>query len=207
MALWGNKDLVYSDGTVDVNLSTKTVTGATGVVTFTTAGISTGNVVTVGAGATYGYAVVTGFTSTTISLASTEAFVSGLTTVSGSTYAVSEEPLYTITDGVYVAPEAKASGSASLTAPDGYTTNIDAAVYGVDTAETETARAASGEARQYKPQHAGWVGIMTYTDMHGNLRVKTETLVAMGKDSAGLGGVQNDADGSILDDDTILPDS
>jgi len=27
--------------------------------------------------------------------------------------------------------------------------------------------------------HAGWVGIMTYVDMHGNLRTKTETYVAM----------------------------
>jgi hypothetical protein len=26
--------------------------------------------------------------------------------------------------------------------------------------------------------HAGWVGIMTYVDMHGNLRTKTETFVA-----------------------------
>ena len=26
--------------------------------------------------------------------------------------------------------------------------------------------------------HAGWVGIMTYVDMHGNLRNKTETFVA-----------------------------
>jgi len=54
MALWGNKDLVYSDGTVAVNLTSKEITGTVGVVTFTTAGISTGDVVTVGTGATYG---------------------------------------------------------------------------------------------------------------------------------------------------------
>ena len=30
----------------------------------------------------------------------------------------------------------------------------------------------------YSPAHAGWVGISTYTDTHGNLRVKTETFVA-----------------------------
>ena len=211
MALWGNKDLVYSDGTVDVNLSTKTVTGAVGVVTFTTAGISTGNVITVGAGATYGYAVVIGFTSTTISLASTEAFVSGLTTVSGSAYAISEEPLYTITDGVYVAPEVKLAGTPSLTAnPVGYTTDIDAAVFGVDTDEAQaigSGTTATSEQKKYSPAHAGWVGIMTYTDMHGNLRVKSEVFVAMGKDSEGNGGIQNDADGSILDDDTQFPDS
>ena len=104
MALWGNKDLVYSDGTVDVNLDTATITGSVGVVTFTTAGISTGNVVTVGAGATYGYAVVTGFTSTTISIASTAGFVSGLTTVTASTYAISEEPLYVVGDSTLPSP-------------------------------------------------------------------------------------------------------
>ena len=32
---------------------------------------------------------------------------------------------------------------------------------------------------QYTPSHAGWVGVQTYVDMHGNLRVKSETLVAM----------------------------
>ena len=53
-------------------------------------------------------------------------------------------------------------------------------VYGVDTTEQTVATAASGDARKYAPQHAGYVGVTTYMDMHGNLRVKTETLVAMG---------------------------
>ena len=48
-------------------------------------------------------------------------------------------------------------------------------VYGVD--ETELANAAT---TQYAVAHGGWVGIVTYTDMHGNLRVKSETLVAIG---------------------------
>jgi HJR/Mrr/RecB family endonuclease len=51
------------------------------------------------------------------------------------------------------------------------------------------------DASQYHPAHAGWVGITTYTDNHGNLRVKTEVLVA---------GSMITADAS---DDTILPDS
>ena len=51
-------------------------------------------------------------------------------------------------------------------------------IYGVDTTEQSVANAASGEARQYAPAHAGWVGITTYVDNHGSLRVKTETLVA-----------------------------
>ena len=51
-------------------------------------------------------------------------------------------------------------------------------VYGVDTTEQGVASAASGDARKYAPPHSGYVGVTTYMDMHGNLRVKTETLVA-----------------------------
>ena len=69
------------------------------------------------------------------------------------------------------------------------------AIYGVDTTEQSVANAASGDARKYAPAHAGWVGITTYNDMHGNFRVKTETLVA-GSTISGDSG-----------DDTILPDS
>ena len=57
-------------------------------------------------------------------------------------------------------------------------------VYGVDTTEQTVATAASGDARKYAPQHAGYVGVTTYMDMHGNLRVKTETLVALNITSA-----------------------
>jgi hypothetical protein len=48
-------------------------------------------------------------------------------------------------------------------------------VYGVD--ETEAGNAAS---TQYAVAHGGWVGITTYYDVHGNYRVKSETLVAIG---------------------------
>jgi hypothetical protein len=206
MALWGNKDLVYNDGTVAVNFDTKKVVG-TGA-TFNTAGlISPGHVITVGSGATFGYAVISAVDdATTLSISETNGFVTGITTIAGgASYAISAEPGYAVYQ--YVAPEAKAAGDATQTAPDGYTKLNTSSVYGVDTAETETARGATGDARLYKPQHAGWVGITTYIDTHGNLRVKSETLVAMGKDSAGNGGIQNDADGSILDDDTQFPDS
>ena len=190
MALWGNKDLVYSDGTIDVNLDTATITGTTGVVTFTTAGISTGNVVTVGTGATYGYAVVTGFTSTTISIASTAGFVSGLSTVTGSTYSVSEEPLYTVVDSIYRAPETKTTG---------FSTNpVFTGIFGVDNLEVAVAAATTvgGKNAAYAVAHGGWVGITTYVDCHGNLRVKSETLVAS--------GILTTAD---ADDDTRFPDA
>jgi hypothetical protein len=37
--------------------------------------------------------------------------------------------------------------------------------------------------------HHGWVGILTYRDMHGNLRVKSEVLVAMSGITTGSDGI------------------
>ena len=65
-------------------------------------------------------------------------------------------------------------------------------MYGVDTTEQGVANNAGS---QYAPAHAGYVGITTYMDTHGNLRVKTETIVA-------CSSINGDAS-----DDTILPDS
>ena len=188
MALWGNKDSVYSTGTISVNLGTKTVTGTVGVVTWTTAGIATGNIITVGTGATYGYAVVTGFTSTTISIANTANFIAGLTTVAaGSAYNISQEPVYTLGDSTYRAPESKTTGFS--------TSPVFKGIFGVTAGEVSIANTATGTARKFAPTHAGWVGVTTYIDTHGNLRVKTETLVAGST-------ITGDAD-----DDAKYPDS
>ena len=195
MALWGNTDLVYSDGTISVNFETKTAEGAVGVVTFTSA-VSEGDFLTVGAGATFGYAAIIGVTSTTLSLASVDGFVAGITTVlAGASYAVSEEPLYTIGDAVYVAPEAKTASGGSKAATD-YSTDITTGVFGVDEIEIGIANTATGDARLYAPPHTGWVGITTFEDMHGNLRVKHEVLVA--------GGINTTSDAA---DDALFPNT
>ena len=68
-------------------------------------------------------------------------------------------------------------------------------MYGVDTTEQGVANAASGTARKFAPAHAGYVGITSYTDMHGNLRVKTEVIVASSS-------IIGDAS-----DDQLFPDS
>ena len=184
MSLWGNKDSVYSDGTIAVNLGTNTVTGTVGVVTFSTAGIKTGDVITVGTGATYGYAIITGFTSTTLSIANTANFVSGLTTVAaGAAYNISEEPIYTLGDSTYRAPESKTVGYS--------TSPVFTGVFGVDSIEVGVAATTA-----YAVPHSGWVGIMTYVDTHGNLRVKSEVLVA--------GGILTTTDAN---DDALFPDS
>ena len=171
MALWGNKDSFSNlTGTVSVDYSTNIVTGAG--TSFSTAGISTGDVISIGVGNTFGEVVIAGVTSETqISIASTQ-FLSGAA-ISGIAYTVSEKPVYTLGDSNWGAGE----------------------VYGVDTTEMEVVRAASGDARLHKPQHAGWVGVTTYTDTHGRLRVKTETFVAGSS-------ITSDAE-----DDDIFPDS
>lgn len=167
MSLWGNKDLVGIAGTVWINLSTETVNG-TGT-TFNTAGhvVSEGDIIVVGAGATYGQAVVSSVTSNTVlSIASTQFLIPHPVTgiITGASYYITQKPISSIEGGQYGAPDVKS--------------NKYSTVFGVDTTEQAVANAASGNARKYAPAHAGWVGVTTYNDTHGNLRVKTETLVA-----------------------------
>jgi len=169
MSLWGNKDLVGIAGTVWINLSTKTVTG-TGT-TFSTVGYaaSEGDVIVVGAGATYGHAVISSVTSNTVlSIATTQYLIPHPTTgiITSASYFITQRPIYSIEDSVYKAPDAKS--------------NRYSTVFGVDTTETRVAagRTVGGKNAAYAVAHAGWVGVTTYTDMHGNFRVKSETLVA-----------------------------
>ena len=183
MALWGNNDSVYSDGTVTVNLTTKKVERVGTSATFDTAGISTGNVISLGAGVTFGYAVISAVDSAgALSIASTDNFVSGLTTVTATTYNISQEPIYVLGDSHYRAPEAKS--------------DYFSGVFGVDNTEVGVAAGTTvgGKEAAYAVPHAGWVGVTTYLDTHGNLRVKSETLVA--------GNITGDAG-----DDARFPDS
>lgn len=53
-----------------------------------------------------------------------------------------------------------------------YTNGYDRQVYGISTTSDYLPAAYKGFT------HQGWVGILTYRDMHGNLRVKSEVLVA-----------------------------
>lgn len=153
MALWGNKDTVYSTGTVTEITDAGVVTGAG--TTFVDSGlVEVGQVITMGS---YGSGVIKSIGSNT---ELTLAGVSGLSGVSTSgisqTYNISEQPKYLVEDTNWEGFE----------------------VYGVDETEIGIARTATGEARQYKPAHAGWVGVTTYLDNHGNLRVKQEVFVA-----------------------------
>ena len=171
MALWGTKDTVYSTG--KVNCTTAGVlTKQSGSIAFTSGnGVKVGQVVTLATdGAGVGEGVIKEITSATALQLTNLNLPGAFTDVD---YEIREKPVYTVQDSHHDASK----------------------IYGVDTTEMSVANAASGNARKYAPPHAGWVGITTYNDNAGNLRVKHEVLVAGSTISADSG------------DDTLLPDS
>ena len=183
MALWGTADGLYSPGTVSVNYAAKTITGSG--TSFTAAGIAEGTIITIGAGGTFGSAVISGITSNTfISIATTQ-YLSGAA-ISGVGYTLSQRPIYTLEDSNYGNGGAGAGSTI-------------ASIYGVDIYET-----ASNVTTQYAVTHAGWVGIKTYVDSDGNLRVKSETLVAMSGITTNVGPTFSAAGDAA--DDAIFPD-
>lgn len=185
MSLWGKSDNLFSPGTVTVDYAAKTITG-TGT-SFRAAGISTGTVIVIGAGGTFGQAVISGITSETlISIATTQYLKTGIV---GAAYTLTQKPVYTLEDKSY--STITGTGNSSSTN----------AVYGVDQYE-QASLVATGS--KYKPAHAGWVGIHTYIDTHGNLRVKSEVLVAMSGISSNVPATY-DATGDAADDD-VFPD-
>ena len=158
MALWGNNDNVDSVGTVSLNYGTGVVTGS-GTSFGETNSAQEGDVIRFGdrAGTYFGDAVI-------VSIASTISLTIGSTmglsgaAISGEDFTVSQLPKYTVLDQHY-----------SETNSD-----FDSLVYGVseDGADATTSTT-------YEVTQAGWVGVTTYNDNEGNLRVKKETLVAM----------------------------
>ena len=168
MALWGTKDTVYSTGNINVNVTTGVVTKQSGSIAWTSGnGLKVGQVLTVEGSE----GVIESIDSATQLTIGTEYLPAA--NISNKTYEIREKPISTLFDSNWGAGE----------------------IYGVDTTEITVANAASGNARKYAPPHAGWVGITTYNDNAGNLRVKHEVLVAGSTISADSG------------DDTLLPDS
>jgi len=170
MALWGNDANIQTFGTISISGNTITGTGTT----FTT-DVEVGQVIRMGVrggvGTYYGDAVITAVASNTSLTVGSTAGLSAAAFGAGSTsYHVSELPKYTVLDS-------KFSENTSYGVEDSL-------VYGVS-------REIEG---QYKPAHQGWVGVTTYIDMHGNLRVKTETLVAASGISTGEFGIEYPTD-------------
>ena len=168
MALWGTKDTVYSTGNINVNVTTGVVTKQSGSIAWTSGnGLKVGQVLTVEGSE----GVIESIDSATQLTIGTEYLPAA--NISNKTYEIREKPKSTLHDSNWGAGE----------------------IYGVDKTEMSVANAATGNARKYAPPHAGWVGITTYNDNAGNLRVKHEVLVAGSTISADSG------------DDTLLPDS
>jgi hypothetical protein len=159
MALWGNKDNVGAGGTVLLDYSTGVVTGAG--TTFGNVGAAkTGMVIRIGdkAGTYYGDAVIISVASNTSLTIGSTIGLSGVA-IAATTFQVSELPKYTVTNPEF-------SENSLYTGYDKY-------VYGIG-----STAAANAQGSQYAVAHSGWVGVTTYLQNDGQLRVKQEVLVA-----------------------------
>jgi len=156
MALWGNNDNKGAGGTVSLNYATLVVTGS--ATTFGQVGAAaTGDVIRFGPRGEGGNAVIVGIASTTqLSIASTTG-LSGAA-IAATTFYISELPKYTVDDSRW----------------SEINTNYEPHIYGVADAGISAAQGTS-----YALTHQGWVGVTTYNDNTGTLRVKSEVLVAM----------------------------
>ena len=177
MALWGTKDTVYSTGNVNLNVTTGALTRQSGTINWSS--ISPGDVVTVaddGAGVGEGVVVsIDTATGNSAQLTMTTANLPG-TNFTNVGYEIRQKPKFTIGDSNYASGE----------------------IFGVDPTEVCTAStlAYGGKAAALAVPHGGWVGIKTYNDNAGNLRVKSEVL-----------GAASTISGTDSGDDTFFKDA
>ena len=155
MALWGNSDAVTSAGTVSLNYDTGVVTGS-GTAFGDAGSAAVGDVIRFGdrAGTYFGDAVIISIESTTELKIDSTAGLSGAA-IADEPFTVSQCPKFTVLDSHY-----------NQTHSD-----YDSFVYGVDKDGVSTGT-------RYETG-VGWVGVTTYTDAQGELRVKKEILVSM----------------------------
>jgi len=167
MALWGNADSKTASGTVSI-ASTGVVTGSS--TAFTTQA-KIGNTIKAN-GVEYQIVSIASDTSAVV-IMGTNNGNGTVTTCSAQSYTLSEKPVYV------------AHGSTDSISIMGNSSKV----FGVDnTEEAQTEAKAKGIA------HAGWVRYHSYTDAQGNVRNKSEVLVA-----------NNSITGDQADD-TTLPD-
>jgi len=156
MALWGNNDNVFSGGTVSLNYGTGVVTGA-GTSFGAVGAAATGDVIRFGdrSSTYFGDAVIVSIASATSCTIGSTAGLSGAA-IAGANFTVTQCPKYTVLDSKY--------SEASYGTDDSFVYGVNQTGVGTDTVY-ETG--------------VGWVGVTTYTDNHGNARIKKEILVAM----------------------------
>lgn len=169
MALWGNNDNLGNAGTITFDYTTLVVTG-TGTTFGVTGGGHTeaqvGDVIHFGhrdasdggISTYFGSAVIVGVASTSqLTIGSTSGLTNSFTSIAATTFTISQCPISFTQDPAYSERN----------------TNSDTFVYGISTTGSQTASGTAFESG------VGWVGITTYNDQHGTLRVKKEILVAM----------------------------
>lgn len=171
MALWGNNDNRDSQGTVTLNYATGICTGSNeeslgaGTSFGESGSVQVGDVIHFGdrekSGTYFGDAVVVSIASTTSLTIGSTANLSGAE-IAGESFQASQAPKYTVLDSHQ--SEAQALGN-----NDSYSSQVYAVAQG-------GAEDASGTAYE---TGVGWVGVTTYIDESGSLRVKKEVLVAM----------------------------
>ena len=165
MALWGNNDNVGTAGSVSLNYATKTVTGGaltgqTGTLFGESGKIQEGDVISFGVktkpGVFFGDAVVVSIASTTSLTIGSTAGLSGAA-IAGTSFQASQQPDFVNLDSKYSERNSDYSSH----------------VYGVSAVQVGDAAGTVYETS------GGWVGVQTYIDSSGALRVKSEVLVAM----------------------------
>lgn len=165
MALWGISDFLTipgAPGTVDVvgTASSEFWTVSGGGLE---ANVPTGTTILLGTEAGEdGFATIEAYIGTDLARVGK---MSAVAAGPGQTAVYCEQPISLKNDPGY----AEASPDGELSNPPGRSQVIA----GIATAGVTAANEAG-----LGGFHAGWVGIMTYVDMHGNLRTKTETFVA-----------------------------
>ena len=189
MALWGKTNVVGSGGSVSLNYSTGVVTGAidgagAGTSFGSVGAAKTGDIIrfgsrgpessTGGTGTFFGDAVVVSIASTTSLTIGSTAGLSGAAIAVTSFY-IAESPQFLIGDSSYSETN---SDYDKIVYGVGSGTLSDESQIGSGQTTTENPSAAERVAAPYLGTTAGWVGVTTYVDTHGNLRVKNECLVA-----------------------------
>ena len=169
MALWGNNDNISSQGRVTLNYATGIVTGSNletpgaGTSFGISGSIQEGDIISFGVrekpGTYFGTAVVVSIASTTQLTIGSTANLSGAA-IASTDFQATQCPKFIVQDSVY---------SESQALNNSYSSHI----YGISTTGSQ-----NSSATQYEIG-VGWVGVQTYVDNAGNLRVKKEILVAM----------------------------
>jgi len=175
MALWGNNNNIDNVGLITgFSYDTKIVFGA-GTSFGETGSASVGDIISVGVrsdvGTYYGNVVIVSIAGTQeCAIAHTDALVSegvadlsAVTSAAGTSFYVSQLPKYTLWD---------LQGDRFRNPASEF--DSDCLVYGISTTAINGGLSAS-----YTMDGEGWVGVQTYIDCTGALRVKKEVLVAM----------------------------